>query len=157
MKTLSRCLIRLRNFVTGRRGDQRLREELEDYVAREAEANIQAGMSEEEARRQARLKLGVRGGDPRAIPRRGRIALAGMSGAGHTIFAATDEAFAGVHARRGVDDGTGDCGDDNDIHGGVFDAAQELALSTVGEDCRDSRHTDCRAVGWGADDGSAIL
>ena len=58
MKTLSRCLIRLRNFVTGRRGDQRLREELEDYVAREAEANIQAGMSEEEARRQARLKLG---------------------------------------------------------------------------------------------------
>jgi hypothetical protein len=58
MKTLSRCLIRLRNFVTGRHGDQRLREELEDYVAREAEANIQAGMSEEEARRQARLKLG---------------------------------------------------------------------------------------------------
>ena len=58
MKTLSRCLVRLRNFVTGRRGDQRLREELEDYVAREAEANIQAGMSEEEARRQARLKLG---------------------------------------------------------------------------------------------------
>ena len=80
-----------------------------------------------------------------------------MSGAGHAIFAATDEAFAGVHSRRGVDDGTGDCGDDNDVHGGVFDAAQELALSTVGEDCRDSRHTDCRAVGWGADDGSAIL
>ena len=50
MKTLNRCLIRLRNLVTGRRGDQRLREELEDYVAREAEANIQAGMSEEEAR-----------------------------------------------------------------------------------------------------------
>lgn len=60
MKTLSRCLIRLRNFVTGRHGDQRLREELEDYVAREAEANIQAGMREEEARRQARLKLGPR-------------------------------------------------------------------------------------------------
>jgi len=58
MKTLNRFLIRLRNLVTGRRGDQRLREELEDYVAREAEANIQAGMSEEEARRQARMKLG---------------------------------------------------------------------------------------------------
>jgi putative ABC transport system permease protein len=50
VKTLNRCLIRLRNLVIGRRGDQRLREELEDYVAREAEANIQAGMSEEEAR-----------------------------------------------------------------------------------------------------------
>ncbi len=59
MKTLNRCLIRLRNLVTGRRGDQRLREELEDYVAREAEANIQAGMSEEEARRQARMRLGA--------------------------------------------------------------------------------------------------
>jgi hypothetical protein len=30
MKTLGRCLIRLRNVVTGRRGDPRLREELED-------------------------------------------------------------------------------------------------------------------------------
>jgi predicted permease len=59
MKTLNRFLIRLRNLVTGRRGDQRLREELEDYVARQAEANIQAGMSEEEARRQARIKLGA--------------------------------------------------------------------------------------------------
>ena len=30
MKTVNRFLIRLRNLVTGRRGDQRLREELED-------------------------------------------------------------------------------------------------------------------------------
>ena len=59
MKTLNRFLIRLRNLVTGRRGDQRLREELEGYLAREAEANIQAGVSEEEARRQARMKLGA--------------------------------------------------------------------------------------------------
>jgi len=35
-----------------RRGDQR-------YLAREAEANIQVGMSEEEARRQARMRLGA--------------------------------------------------------------------------------------------------
>src|SRR5580698_842674 len=59
MKTLNRFLIRLRNLVTGQSGDQRLREELEDHVAREAEANIQAGMSEEEARRRARMKLGA--------------------------------------------------------------------------------------------------
>ena len=58
MKTLNRFLIRLRNVVTGRHGDQRLREELEDYAARETEANIHAGMSKEEARRQARMKLG---------------------------------------------------------------------------------------------------
>ena len=59
MKTLSRCLIRLRNFVTGRHGDQRLREELEAYLAREAGANIQVRMSEEEARRRARMRLGA--------------------------------------------------------------------------------------------------
>jgi hypothetical protein len=34
MKTLNRFLIRLRNFVTGERGDARLLEEMEDYVAR---------------------------------------------------------------------------------------------------------------------------
>jgi len=33
-----------------RHGDQRLPEELEAYLVREAEANIQVGMSEEEAR-----------------------------------------------------------------------------------------------------------
>lgn len=59
MKTLRRFVTRLRNLVTGRRGDARLREEMEDYVARAAEANLQAGMSEEEARRQARMKLGA--------------------------------------------------------------------------------------------------
>jgi len=59
MRSLHRFLIRLRNLVTGQRGDARLREEMEDYVEREAEANIQAGMSEDEARRQARMKLGA--------------------------------------------------------------------------------------------------
>jgi predicted permease len=59
MRSLHRFLIRLRNLVTGQRGDARLREEMEDYVARETEANIQAGMREEEARRQARMKLGA--------------------------------------------------------------------------------------------------
>ena len=157
MKTLNRCLIRLRNLVTGRRGDQRLREELEDYVAREAEANIQAGMSEEEARRQARMKLGA----AEAI----REQYHAEEGLPLLECLAQDIRFSlrqmrrslGIHARRGVDDGTGDCGDDNDVHGGVFDTAQELALSTVGENCRDSRHTDYRAVSRGTDDGSAIL
>jgi len=59
MRSLHRFLIRLRNLATGRRGDARLREEMEDYVARETEANLRAGMSEEQARRQARIKLGA--------------------------------------------------------------------------------------------------
>lgn len=60
MRSLNRFLIRLRNLATGRRGDARLREEMEDYVARETEANLRAGMSEEEARRPARMNLTLR-------------------------------------------------------------------------------------------------
>jgi len=56
--TLNRFVIRLRNLVAGRRGDQRLREELKEHVALQTEENIRAGMLPEEARRQARLKLG---------------------------------------------------------------------------------------------------
>lgn len=61
MKTLNRFLIRLRNLVTGRRGDPRLREELEVHVALQTEENIRAGMPATEARRQALIKLGAMG------------------------------------------------------------------------------------------------
>ena len=54
-----RALTRIRNFATARRGDQRLREELEQHLAMQTEENIRAGMPPEEARRQARLKLGA--------------------------------------------------------------------------------------------------
>ncbi|MGB6130586.1 MAG: ABC transporter permease [Acidobacteriaceae bacterium] len=59
MKTVSRCLIRLRNFVTGQRGDARLREEIEEHVALQTEENIRAGMPASEARRQALIKVGA--------------------------------------------------------------------------------------------------
>ena len=58
MRALNRCFARIRNFVTGRRGDERLREEIEQHLAMQTEENIRAGMSPEEARRKARLKLG---------------------------------------------------------------------------------------------------
>ena len=41
-----------------RRGDERLREEIESHIAIQTEENIRAGMTPEEARRQARLKFG---------------------------------------------------------------------------------------------------
>jgi len=59
MKTLNRCLNPSAQSCHCRRGDQSLREELEAYLVREAEANIQVGMSEDEARRQARMRLGA--------------------------------------------------------------------------------------------------
>lgn len=59
MKTLNRFVIRLRNLVTGRRSDQRLREELEEHAALQTEENIRNGMSPQEARRQALIKLGA--------------------------------------------------------------------------------------------------
>jgi hypothetical protein len=51
-------IARLRNFATGRRGDERLREEMEQHLAMQTEENIRAGMSPGEAGRQARLKFG---------------------------------------------------------------------------------------------------
>ena len=59
MRALIRLLTRIRNFATARRGDQRLREEMEQHLAMQTEENIRAGMPPEEARRQARLKLGA--------------------------------------------------------------------------------------------------
>jgi putative ABC transport system permease protein len=59
MRFLRRLFIRLSNFATGRRADQRLREEMAEHVALQTEENLRAGMSPAEARRQAALKLGA--------------------------------------------------------------------------------------------------
>jgi predicted permease len=59
MRFLRRFFIRLSNFTTGRRADQRLREEMAEHVALQTEENLRAGMSPAEARRQAALKLGA--------------------------------------------------------------------------------------------------
>jgi len=58
MKVLKRTLARMRNVVTRQSGDLRLREEMEDHLARETEAGMRAGMYAEAARREARLKFG---------------------------------------------------------------------------------------------------
>src|SRR5689334_25071026 len=58
MRFLRRFKIRLFNFVTRRSTDQRLREEIAEHLAFQAEDNVRAGMPPAEARRQAALKLG---------------------------------------------------------------------------------------------------
>ncbi len=58
MKFLRRFFIRLSNFTTGRRAEQRLQEEMAEHLALQTEENLRAGMSSVEARRQAALKLG---------------------------------------------------------------------------------------------------
>src|SRR6266567_1122910 len=58
MRALNRLFKRLFNFTTNRRGDKRLREEIESHIAAQTEENMRAGMGPEEARRQARLKFG---------------------------------------------------------------------------------------------------
>ena len=60
MRFLRRLLARMANFVTRRRGDQRLREEMEEHLALQTAENLRAGMSPSEARRQAVLKFGGR-------------------------------------------------------------------------------------------------
>ncbi len=59
MRCLRRFFVRLSNFATGRRADQRIREEMAEHLALQTEENLRAGMSPAEARRQAALKLGA--------------------------------------------------------------------------------------------------
>jgi putative ABC transport system permease protein len=58
MRSANRWFVRIRNYMTGRRGDQRLREEMEQHLSMQTDENIRAGMPPAEARRLARLKLG---------------------------------------------------------------------------------------------------
>jgi macrolide transport system ATP-binding/permease protein len=58
MKSLRRFLSRMSHFVTRRRDDERLREEIEEHIALQTAENLRAGLSPVEARRQAMLKFG---------------------------------------------------------------------------------------------------
>jgi hypothetical protein len=49
MKSLRRFFARLKNFVTRRRDEQRLREEIEEHIALQTAENIRAGLSPAEA------------------------------------------------------------------------------------------------------------
>jgi predicted permease len=60
MRALRRFLIRLTTTATRRRDDERLREELEDHIALQTEANVRNGLPAAEARRLAVLKVGGR-------------------------------------------------------------------------------------------------
>lgn len=58
MKALRRCLRRLAGSMTRHSGEVRLREEIDAHLALQTAENIRAGMTPEEARRQAILKFG---------------------------------------------------------------------------------------------------
>jgi predicted permease len=59
MRALRRFLRRLGCWVHREKDDERLRAEIEDHLALQAEDNIRAGLSPAEARRQAALKFGT--------------------------------------------------------------------------------------------------
>jgi len=59
MRTLRQFLTRLRNLVTRRRDDDRLKEEIAEHLALQTADNIKAGLPPAEARRQALLKFGA--------------------------------------------------------------------------------------------------
>ena len=59
MKALRRFFVRLTASITRRRDERRLREEIEEHLALQTAENIKAGMSPDEARRQAVLKFGA--------------------------------------------------------------------------------------------------
>jgi hypothetical protein len=51
MRFANRWFVRIRNYMTGSRGDQRLREEMEQHLSLQTDENIRAGMPPAEARR----------------------------------------------------------------------------------------------------------
>ena len=59
MRALRRLTRRLASSIARRSADQRLQDEIEQHLAFQAEENIRAGMTPEEARRQAVLKFGA--------------------------------------------------------------------------------------------------
>ena len=58
MRRLKRFCSRLTSWTTTRRDEARLRAEIEEHLAMQTEDNVRAGMSAEEARRQAMLQFG---------------------------------------------------------------------------------------------------
>jgi predicted permease len=59
MKSPRRFFARLSNLLARRRADKRLREEMEEHLARQTADNLRAGMSPAEAHRRAVLKFGA--------------------------------------------------------------------------------------------------
>lgn len=59
MRRLNRFFARVRNLATRRHGDERLREEIAHHIAIQTEENLRTGMTPEEARRKALIKLGA--------------------------------------------------------------------------------------------------
>jgi putative ABC transport system permease protein len=59
MKALRRFFMRLTGFITRRRDEARLREEIEEHLALQTTENIRAGLAPDDARRQAVLKFGA--------------------------------------------------------------------------------------------------
>ena len=59
MKQIRRFLKRLTSWSRTGRDEERLREEIEAHIAFQTEDNLRAGLSPEEARRQAVLKFGT--------------------------------------------------------------------------------------------------
>jgi predicted permease len=59
MRLLKRLFARLRNLASRQSDDQRLLEEMEEHLSRQAEENLRSGMAPAEARRRAVLKFGA--------------------------------------------------------------------------------------------------
>jgi hypothetical protein len=58
MKKFRRFLKRLTSWVRVQRDEERLRAEIEEHLGFQMEGNLRAGLSPDEARRQAALKFG---------------------------------------------------------------------------------------------------
>jgi hypothetical protein len=98
---------RLTASALGRRDDERLREELAEHLALLTKEYVRAGLSSDEARRRARLRLGVRWRNPGwgAAGEEGRVARTDESGCGAPPTRASECRTGGARLRRRADRG----------------------------------------------------
>jgi len=129
VRSLNRFFSRIRNFVTRRRSDERLREELEQHVALQTEENVRFGMSPVEGRRQALLKLGAIEAVRERYYEEKSLPLLECFAAGLSLRFTSVAKVSGLHGYSGVDARTWNRRKHRGIFHRVFRTAAAASLS----------------------------
>ncbi len=102
MRTLKRFFARLWNLAASRRGEERLREEMEQHLSMQTKENIRAGMPTKEARREVRLKFGGTDSLQANITREVRAALLAVMGAVFLVLLMAGANVTNLQLARGA-------------------------------------------------------
>ena len=103
---LGEWLSRLRFFFTGKSRTE-VDDEIRFHMERQVEANLAAGMSAAEARRQAAISFGGRERSTRAVPRAAAVMVGRVSGARYPLWRSRAVAQSRLYRGCGAHTGAG--------------------------------------------------